>query len=220
MSVGGLLFRLAAIAAVTIWLGGCQTVQVGPEHPGTRVRYKSPDPQKWVGNQVFGDRRSIFRCRPLACAENSIVSIRTAPSPTRSPDLQALQKFAQESAEREMAQAEQASTEAGNNKIREITLLTPPKVANMREFPAVHWEYRGISTNDKTIYIVRKMVFAGNTMIDVISTSFGLEVARRNNNDFVAALEIEDFAPPGPSPGPAAPPGSSAPPAPSAAPVR
>ena len=44
--------------------------------------------------------------------------------------------------------------------------------------------------------MVRKMVFAGNTMIDVISSSMGLEVARRNSNDFVAMLEIEDFAPP------------------------
>jgi len=39
-------------------------------------------------------------------------------------------------------------------------------------------------------------VFAGNTMIDVISMSLGLEVARRNSNDFTAVLEIEDFAPP------------------------
>ena len=30
-----------------------------PEHPGTRVRYKSPDPQKWIGSQAFGDRRDF-----------------------------------------------------------------------------------------------------------------------------------------------------------------
>jgi hypothetical protein len=197
MSARG-LFRLAAIAAATIWLGGCQTVQVGPDHPGTRVRYKTPDPQKWVGTQVFGDRRSIFRCRPLACPENSVVTIRTSASPTRSPDSQALQKFAQENAEKELAQAEQASTEAGNNKFRGLTLLTAPKVANAREFPAIHWEYRGIDAKDKTVYIIPKLVFAGNTMIDVTSLSLGLEVARRNNSDFVAALEIEDFAPPAP----------------------
>jgi hypothetical protein len=33
-------------------------------------------------------------------------------------------------------------------------------------------------------------------MIDVISMSLSLEVARRNGNDFIAVLEIEDFAPP------------------------
>jgi hypothetical protein len=56
------VFRLAAIAAATVCLAGCMTAAVGPDHPGTRVRYKSPDPQKWMGNQVFGDRRAIFRC--------------------------------------------------------------------------------------------------------------------------------------------------------------
>ena len=66
----------------------------------------------------------------------------------------------------------------------------------MKDFPTVHWEYRRVSSDNKTVYIVRKMVFAGNSVIDVISSSLGLEVARRNSNDFVAVLEIEDFAPP------------------------
>jgi hypothetical protein len=111
------------MAAATIWLAGCMTAAVGPEHPGTRVRYKSPDPQKWIGSQSFGDRRATFRCRPLACPELSIVSIRTSASPTRSPDPQALQKFAQESAEREMTTAEQASAEGGN-RVRDLSLLS------------------------------------------------------------------------------------------------
>jgi hypothetical protein len=194
MGLGRGVFRLAAMAAATIWLAGCMTAAVGPEHPGTRVRYKSPDPQKWIGSQAFGDRRAIFRCRPLACPELSIVSIRTAASPTRSPDPQALQKFAQESAQLEMTKAGEASAEGGN-RVRDLSLLST-RVANVKNFPAVHWEYQGVSTDNKTIYIVRKMVFAGNTMIDVISSSLGLEVARRNSNDFVAVLEIEDFAPP------------------------
>ena len=173
---------------------GLHDAAVGPEHPGTRVRYKSPDPQKWIGSQAFGDRRAIFRCRPLACPELSIVSIRTAASPTRSPDPQALQKFAQESAQLEMTKAGEASAEGGN-RVRDLSLLST-RVANVKNFPTVHWEYQGVSTDNKTLYIVRKMVFAGNTMIDVISSSLGLEVARRNSNDFVAVLEIEDFAPP------------------------
>ena len=194
MGLGRGTFRLAAMAAATIWLAGCMTAAVGPDHPGTRVRYKSPDPQKWIGSQTFGDRRATFRCRPLACAELSIVSVRTSASPTRSPDPQALQKFAQESAEREMTKAEEASAEGGN-RVRNLSLLST-RVANVKNFPTVHWEYQGISTDNKTVYIVRKMVFAGNSVIDVISSSLGLEVARRNSNDFVAVLEIEDFAPP------------------------
>ena len=194
MGLGRGVFRLAAMAAATIWLAGCMTAAVGPEHPGTRVRYKSPDPQKWIGNQAFGDRRATFRCRPLACPELSIVSIRTGPSPTRSPDPQALQKFAQESAQFEMTKAGEASAEGGN-RVRDLSLLST-RVANVKNFPTVHWEYQGVSSDNKTVYMVRKMVFAGNTVIDVISSSLGLEVARRNSNDFVAVLEIEDFAPP------------------------
>src|SRR5258707_729383 len=103
--------RVAALAAATGLLGACAATVVGPEHPGTRVTFKSPDPQKWVGTRAAGERRSIFRCRPLACPENSIVTVRTAASPTRSPDPVALQKFAQEDAKRQMEQTEQASTE-------------------------------------------------------------------------------------------------------------
>lgn len=188
------VFRCAAVAAAAISLTACVTASVGPEHPGTKVTFKSPDPEKWTGNRAIGERRSIFRCRPLACPENSIVTIRTAASPTRSPDPVALQKFAQEDAARQKAQTEQASAEAVG-RLSDLTLLSS-RVVKMKDFPAVHWEYRATGTNDKTIYIVRDMVFAGNTMIDVISTSLGVEVARRNGNDFVAVLEIEDFAPP------------------------
>jgi hypothetical protein len=197
--------RVAAMAAAAVLLGACATTVVGPEHPGTRVTYKSPDPQKWIASRAAGERRSIFRCRPLACPENSIVTIRTAASPTRSPDPTALQKFAQEDAKRQMEQTEQASTEAVG-RLRDLTLLST-KVVKMKEFPTVHWEYRAIGAGDKTIYIVRDMVFAGNTMIDVISTSLGIEVARRNGSDFAGVLDIEDFAPQAagaPAPPPAA----------------
>jgi hypothetical protein len=183
-----------AVMAAALLLTACATVVVGPDHPGTKVTFKSPDPQKWTGTRAFGERRSIFRCKPLACPESSIVTIRTAPSPTRSPDPVALQKFAQEDAERQMAQTEQASTEAVG-RLRDLTLLSS-RVLKMKDFPTVHWEYRATGTNDKLIYIVRDLVFAGNTMIDVISTSLAVEVARRNSNDFVDVLEIEDFAPP------------------------
>jgi hypothetical protein len=196
VSVG---FRAAAIAAAALSLAACASAVVGPEHPGTTVRYKSPDPQKWTGNRVLGERRSIFRCRPLACPENSIVSIRTGPSPTRSPDPVALQKFSQEDAQRQMQQAEQASAEA-LGRLHDVSLVST-KVASMKNFPAVHWEYRG-TQNDKTVFIVRDMVFAGNTLVDVISTSLALDVARRNGNDFVNVMEIDDF-PPGMAPSPA-----------------
>lgn len=45
------------------------------------------------------------------------------------------------------------------------------------------------------MYIVRKLVFAGNGTVDVISSSLSLEVARRNSADFVALIEVEDYLP-------------------------
>lgn len=193
MSVGR-LFRLAAIAAATVWLAGCMTAAVGPNNPGTRVRYKAPDPQKWIGSQTFGDRLAIFRCRPLACPVRSVVTVRSGASPTRSPDPQALQKFAQESAAQEVANAEQASAEGGS-RFRNVSVLST-RVVSVKNFPTIHWEYQGVDNDNNTVYMVRKMVFAGNSVIDVFSMSLGLEVARRNSNDFIAGLEIEDFAPP------------------------
>ena len=200
--------RVAALAAAAGLLGACAAAVVGPEHPGTKIRYGVPDPQKWTGNRVFGERRSIYRCRPLACPENSVVSIRMSNSPTRSPDPIALQKYAQEDAKREMALAEQASAEAVG-RLRDVALLSS-KVAPMKNFPAIHWEYRG-TLNDKTLYISRDLVFAGNTLVDVISTSLAIEVARRNGSDFVDVMEIDDFPPPAPGSAPpaAAPPAAA-----------
>jgi hypothetical protein len=180
------------MAAAAVLLGACAATVVGPEHPGTKIRYGVPDPQKWTGNRVFGERRSVYRCRPLACPENSIVSIRMSNSPTRSPDPIALQKYAQEDAKREMALAEQASAEAVG-RLHDVALLSS-KVTTMKNFPAVHWEYRGIS-NDKTLYISRDLVFAGVTLVDVVSTSLAIDVARRNGSDFVNVMEIDDFPP-------------------------
>jgi hypothetical protein len=197
------IVRVAVMAAAAVLLGACAAAVVGPEHPGTQIRYRPPDPQKWVGNRVFGERRSIYRCRPLACPENSVVSIRMSNSPTRSPDPIALQKYAQEDAKREMALAEQASAEAVG-RLRDVALLSS-RVAPMKNFPAIHWEYRG-NLNDKTLYISRDLVFAGNTLVDVISTSLAIEVARRNGSDFVNVMEIDDFPPQAAPPPPAAPP--------------
>jgi hypothetical protein len=186
------MLRLNAVAAA-LMLASCVTAPVGPDNPGTRVRFKSPDVQKWVMSQTF-DRRTIYRCRPLACAEGSVVNMRTMQSPTRSPDPQALEKFAQEDAERTIAQTQQASS-ATVGALHDITPLTS-RVTKVKDYPAVHWEYRAIGPNEKTVYLVRELVFAGNSMIEIVSSSFGLEVARRNGVDFAGIMEIDDFAPP------------------------
>ena len=195
MGLGRGVFRLAAMAAATIWLAGCMTARWGPEHPGTRVRYKSPDPQKWIGSQTFGDRRAIFRCRPLACPEMSIVSVRTSASPTRSPDPQALQKFAQESAAREVTKAERPRPKEGN-RVRMSALLST-RVANVKNFPTIHWEYQGVVNRQQDhLYGPQDGVCRQQRhrcLLLRLSASRSLVAIAP---DFVAVLEIEDFAPP------------------------
>jgi hypothetical protein len=117
-----------------------------------------------------------------------IVSIRTGASPTRSPDPQ-----------RCKVRAGGGQRGAGLGRRRKpdtecLGAFHPGR--HVKNFPAIHWEYQGVDSDNKTVYMARKMLFAGNSMIDVISMSLSLEVARRNGNDFIAVLEIEDFAPP------------------------
>lgn len=185
------IFVRVAVIAATALVAGCVTAPVGPNNPGTRVRYRVPDLDKWVGQRSF-DYRSVFRCRPLACPENSIVTVKLGVSPTRSPDPQALQKYAQDDAARQMAEVEQASS-TSPGRLQDLSLLTST-VTKAKDYPAVHWEYRG-QLNDKSVYIVRKIVFAGNGTVDVISSSLSLDVARRNGADFVALIEVEDYSP-------------------------
>jgi hypothetical protein len=187
-----LWIRAAALAAAALSLTACAAVQVGPDHPGTRVTYKSPDQQKWVGERKISGL-SVFRCRPLACPEKSLVSIRVSQSPTRSPDVQALQRYAKEEADRQKVATEQAFSDSGG-RLQDLTLLSS-RVATDKGFPAVVWDYRGI-IQDKPLYFVREMVFAGNSLIAVTSLSPSLEVAKRNSSDFVAMIKVEDFAPP------------------------
>ena len=186
------IFVRVAVIAATALFAGCVTKPVGPDNPGTKVRYRTPDPDKWVGQRGL-DYKSVFRCRPLACPENSIVTVKLGVSPTRSPDPQALQKFAQDDAARQMAIVEEASSSTSSGRLQDLNLLTST-VTKAKDYPAVHWEYRG-QLGDKSVFIVRKLVFAGSGTVDVISSSLSLDVARRNSADFVALIEVEDYSP-------------------------
>ena len=190
MGLGRGVFRLAAMAAATIWLAGCMTAAVGPEHPGTRVRYKSPDPQKWIGSQAFGDRRAIFRCRPLACPELSIVSIRTAASPTRSPDRQALAKYASQTipAAVEQANLNAASSLAPGRKIERLSSTA----TEIRGYPAISQEIRFVGAKEP-VYMSKVTMFVKSALVDIASYSPSRETARRNRDLFAGAMQVEDI---------------------------
>ena len=56
---------------------------------------RNPDVGKWAGSRNFLSNSSgEYVCRPLACPAPSKVTVRISNSPTRSPDRQALAKYA------------------------------------------------------------------------------------------------------------------------------
>lgn len=65
------------------------------------------------------------------------------------------------------------------------------KVTEMRGYPAIIAEVRR-TTRAKVRYIMRGDLFIGNILMKIVSISSTREEAKRNLDEFVAALEIVD----------------------------
>jgi len=171
-------FRCAVVAAAAFVADGLRYGGGWSGSSGNQGQLQIANPEKVDRYpESTANGRSIFRCKPLACPENSTSSASaTAPSPNSQPRSGRLAEiWRRQMQSARWRQTEQASTEA-IGRLRDLTLLSS-RVVKMKEFPAVHWEYRATGASDQPIYVIRDMVFAGNTMIDVISTSLGVEVA-------------------------------------------
>ena len=94
------VFRLVAIAAAMVWLAGCMTAAVGPGSWGRGFVTSG-----LIRRSGSAAGRLVTGARLSAAARWPVRNCRTAASPTRSPDPQALQKFAQESAALEVTRA-------------------------------------------------------------------------------------------------------------------
>ena len=190
--------KLAAALLASALLAGCASSGGSAPPPavgaagGTRTVVQAPDKEKWLARRV-GARTLIFTCKPLACAEASVVVAATAPSPTvRSPDPQALERLAKVGLP-SLIEAQNVSLSANSDGYQKIEKLSS-RVTAVRGFPAIVVDTRESGTG-RPVFKVRFVVFAGAALIDVQSISRSRDLARRNGEDFINGFVIEDTAP-------------------------
>jgi len=181
-----------------------------PLKPGTvRVTTRAPEPEKWLTQNDIKNKRRLFRCKPLACADKVTVAIEVGNSPTRHPNPQALEKFAKVDLPKSI-RAGNAAREImtdGTDKVETLVSET----ANLKGYPAVSNETKYIR-GSTAVYAITAIIFAGPVMVNVRATSPDLAVAQQYLKAFLDATDIKEGPPlpPGaPTPTPAGPAGKS-----------
>lgn len=171
---------------------------VGPVKPGAvRVTTRAPEPDKWA--VMNGPGRRIFKCKPLACADQDTVSFFFSKSPTSKPDPKALQKYANVDLPKTMRATAAARTVLQQVPQRVDTLTA--KTDTLKGFPAVLNETR-YSFGKTSAFIDTAIIFAGPVMIRVASVSPDRDLAKSSLDAFVGAMTIVQGPPPT-HPGPA-----------------
>jgi hypothetical protein len=156
----------------------------------TRVTVKNPDPAKWAGRTPFFSKSTgEFTCRPLACSDAAKVTASIATSPTRSPDPQALAKLAAKIPE-SVAQAN-ANNASGMTPGRKVERMSSG-ATTLRGYPAIVQELRFVGGEKGPVYLVKASMFVKSALVNFSSFSPSLELARRNRDLFIKAMEVED----------------------------
>jgi len=159
--------------------------------PGTtRVLVRNPDVGKWAGSRNFLSNSSgQYVCRPLACPAPSKVTVRISNGPTRSPDRQALAKYASQTipAAVDLANQNAASSMAPGRKIERLS----SNATQMRGYPAIVQEIRFLGGKEP-VYMSKVTLFAKSALVDIASYSPSRETARRNRDLFAGAMQVED----------------------------
>jgi len=160
---------------------------VSAQTPGTtRVTIRNPDPAKWAGrSNFFGRSTGEFVCRPLACPEAAKVTASISSSPTRSPDPQALAKLASKIPE-SVAQAN-ANAAAAGRKLERVSSGT----TTLRGYPAIVQELRVVGEKGPA-YLSKATMFVKSALVSISSFSPSLELARRNRDLFIKAMDVAD----------------------------
>jgi len=203
-------FPIIAVAALA--LAGCASLgqSVGaardptPERPGTRITVRNPNNAKWMAVQAPGQSKGtpMWICRPLACASGrAAVAAQNGPSPTRYPDRKALEKAASLLAVQTRAQ--DMMMEAASEGDERVTALSS-RVADVRGYPAIIAESKR-TNRGKASFLLRGELFIGLIRVRLISSSTDRAEAKRNFDEFVAAMEIVDVEPGQPGQAPDAP---------------
>lgn len=155
--------------------------------PGTTsVTIRNPDPAKWAGrSNLFGKSTGEFVCRPLACPDAAKVTATISSSPTRSPDPQALAKLASQipaSVER----ANQDAAAAGR-KLERVSSGT----TTLRGYPAIVQELRVVGEKGPA-YLSKATLFVKSALVSISSFSPSHDLARRNRDLFIKAMDVTD----------------------------
>ena len=155
--------------------------------PGTtHVTIRNPDPAKWAGKtNFFSKSTGEYVCRPLACPDQAKVTASIKTSPTRSPDPQALAKLA--SRIPESIEQANANAAAAGRKLQRLSSGT----TTLRGYPAIVQELR-VDGEKGTAYLSKATIFVKSALVSISSFSPSLELARRNRELFIKAMEVED----------------------------
>jgi len=184
--------QVAAIAFLATLLATLVVHPAMAQAPGsTRVMIRNPDVAKWAGSRnFFSTSSSEFLCRPLACPAPSKVTARISSSPTRSPDRQALAKYASQNipAAVEQANLNAASSLAPGRKIERLSSTA----TEVRGYPTIAQEMRCVGGKEP-VYMSKVTMFVKSALVDIASFSPSRETARRNRDLFVGAMQVEDI---------------------------
>lgn len=180
---------VAGLATLLLVLGvqvfGVQSAS--GQTPGTTsVTIRNPDPAKWAGRTNFFSRSSgEFVCRPLACSDSAKVTASISSSPTRSPDPLALAKLAAKIPE-SVARANQDAAAAGRRLERVSSGTT-----TLRGYPAIVQELRVVGEKGPA-YLSKATMFVKSAMVSISSFSPSQDLARRNRDLFIKAMDVAD----------------------------
>jgi hypothetical protein len=168
-----------------------------PLKPGdVRVTTRTPDPDKWDRQKSFNRLRRVFKCKPLACVDEEIVTITFSKSPTRHPDPEALEKLAKIDLPKSVHAADAAREVLSDEDAKLETLSS--NTATMKGYLAVANETK-LSRGEIFIYLDTAIIFAGPIMIRLQSVSKNRALAQKSLNEFVEAMKIEEGPPGSPS---------------------
>ncbi len=192
--------KFAYVGLLGLILGACQqggrsgVVDQAVVNPAptfrTITRTHSPDPGKWAYQRI--NNHDQWQCRPLACADNGIVSISVTKSPTPHPDPVALKNFAKTQVPELF---EKANANLGNltGATRQLKLVST-STEKMRGYYAIR-TIGDLSTEKGQFKTVSAMMFVDASFVLITSTATNLSTAQKNLDDFAKAMEIEDHPP-------------------------
>jgi hypothetical protein len=168
--------------------------KLAPLKPGdVRVSTSIPEPDKWDAPRSANPMQRLFKCKPLACPSPQSVLFTFSKSPTRHPDPQALEKFANVDLPKSI-RAAAAAREVMSDGAEKIETLSS-KTATMKGYPAVVNESRLSRGASSPTYAQTAIIFAGPIMIRVQSLSPNEELARKALAPFSEAMRIEEGPP-------------------------